>query len=296
MHIEHPDLQVVLITGMSGSGKSVALHALEDAGFFCVDNLPPELLLPFVTLERQHNASRVAIAMDARNANALPLLPAQLVLLTDQGIKVKSLFLDATTDTLVRRYSETRRKHPLSQTVSDPSDSSLRRALIDAIETERELLSTLRDQAHVIDTSIIRPSQLQGYVKSLITAAGEQLTLVFESFAFKRGVPTDADYVFDVRMLPNPHYEPALRHLTGKDEAVAAFLRTQADVAQMQEQIQAFLNHWLEALARDHRSYVTVAIGCTGGQHRSVYLVEQLVSLFAGSWVTLKRHRELESR
>ena len=294
MHIEATELQVVLITGMSGSGKSVALHALEDAGFFCVDNLPPELLLPFVTLERQHNASRVAIAMDARNANALPLLPAQLALLKEQGIKVKSLFLDATTDTLVRRYSETRRKHPLSQTVSDPSDSSLRRALVDAIETERELLSTLREQAHVIDTSIIRPSQLQGYVKSLITAAGEQLTLVFESFSFKRGVPTDADYVFDVRMLPNPHYEPALRHLTGKDEAVAAFLRAQADVTQMQEQIQAFLNHWLDALARDHRSYVTVAIGCTGGQHRSVYLVEQLVSLFASRWVTLTRHRELQ--
>jgi UPF0042 nucleotide-binding protein len=234
--------------------------------------------------------------MDARNANALPLLPAQLALLKEQGIKVKSLFLDATTDTLVRRYSETRRKHPLSQTVSDPSDSSLRRALVDAIETERELLSTLREKAHVIDTSIIRPSQLQGYVKSLITAAGEQLTLVFESFSFKRGVPTDADYVFDVRMLPNPHYEPALRHLTGKDEAVAAFLRAQADVTQMQEQIQAFLNHWLDALARDHRSYVTVAIGCTGGQHRSVYLVERLVSLFASRWVTLTRHRELESR
>jgi UPF0042 nucleotide-binding protein len=296
MHIEATELQVVLITGMSGSGKSVALHALEDAGFFCVDNLPPELLLPFVTLERQHNASRVAIAMDARNANALPLLPAQLTLLQEQGIKVKSLFLDATTDTLVRRYSESRRKHPLSQTTSEQSELSQRRALVDAIETERELLSTLREQAHVIDTSIIRPSQLQGYVKSLITAAGEQLTLVFESFSFKRGVPTDADYVFDVRMLPNPHYEPELRHLTGKDEAVAAFLRAQADVTQMQEQIKTFLNHWLEALARDHRSYVTVAIGCTGGQHRSVYLVEQLVSLFSGSWVTLKRHRELESR
>ena len=296
MHIEATELQVVLITGMSGSGKSVALHALEDAGFFCVDNLPPELLLPFVTLERQHNASRVAIAMDARNANALPLLPAQLTLLQEQGIKVKSLFLDATTDTLVRRYSESRRKHPLSQTTSEQSELSQRRALVDAIETERELLSTLREQAHVIDTSIIRPSQLQGYVKSLITAAGEQLTLVFESFSFKRGVPTDADYVFDVRMLPNPHYEPELRHLTGKDEAVAAFLRAQADVTQMQEQIKTFLNHWLEALARDHRSYVTVAIGCTGGQHRSVYLVEQLVSLFSGSWVTLKRHWELESR
>ncbi len=294
MHIEASKMQVVLITGMSGSGKSVALHALEDAGFFCVDNLPPELLLPFVTLERQHNAHRVAIAMDARNAEALPLLPAQLALLSEQGTMVRSLFLDATTGTLVRRYSETRRKHPLSQTVSDPSDSTLRRALVEAIETERELLSPLRDQAHIIDTSIIRPSQLQGYVKSLITAAGAQLTLVFESFAFKRGVPTDADYVFDVRMLPNPHYEPELRHLTGKDEAVVAFLRGQADVTQMLDQIHGFLKHWLDALARDHRSYVTVAIGCTGGQHRSVYLVEQLVSLFASRWVTLTRHRELQ--
>ena len=294
MQIEPARLQLVLITGMSGSGKSVALHALEDAGFFCVDNLPPDLLLPFVTLERQQNASRVAIAMDARNANSLHLLPTQFALLKEQGITVKSLFLDATTETLVRRYSETRRKHPLSQTESDPTETSMRRVLVHAIEIERELLSPLRDQAHIIDTSIIRPSQLQGYVKSLITTAGEQLTLIFESFAFKRGVPTDADYVFDVRMLPNPHYEPALRHLTGKDEPVAAFLRAQADVAQMLEQIQAFLNHWLDALARDHRSYVTVAIGCTGGQHRSVYLVEQLVNLFQSRWVTLKRHRELE--
>jgi RNase adapter protein RapZ len=287
-------LQVVLITGMSGSGKSVALHALEDAGFFCVDNLPPELLLPFVALEKQQDARRVAIAMDARNASALPLLPAQLARLKDQGVAVQSLFLDATTDTLVRRYSESRRKHPLSQSITDHTDNNPRRALVEAIELERELLIKLRDQAHVIDTSIIRPSQLQAYVKSLISASSEQLTLVFESFAFKRGVPTDADFVFDVRMLPNPHYEPELRALTGQDEAVAAFLRQQADVTQMLEHIQKFLHYWIEALARDHRSYVTVAIGCTGGQHRSVYLVEQLVKLFEDQWVTLKRHRELE--
>jgi UPF0042 nucleotide-binding protein len=293
MESETPNLQIVLITGMSGSGKSVALHALEDAGFFCVDNLPPELLVPFVALERQQNARRVAIAVDARNASSLPLLPAQLALLKEQGTAVKCLFLDAATETLVRRYSETRRKHPLSQSVSDHSEKSLRRALVDAIELERELLTDLRDQAHVIDTNIIRPSQLQAYVKSLISAAGEQLTLVFESFAFKRGVPSDADYVFDVRMLPNPYYEPDLRLLTGQDEAVAAFLREQADVALMLDQIHQFLNHWLDALARDHRSYVTVAIGCTGGQHRSVYLVEQLFKLFETKRVTLKRHREL---
>jgi RNase adapter protein RapZ len=295
MKTENPDLQIVLITGMSGSGKSVALHALEDAGFFCVDNLPPELLVPFVDLEKAHQASRVAIAMDVRTATSLPLVPEQLLALRKQGVMIRSLFLDATTETLVRRYSETRRKHPLSQSASGHSIRDQRRALVDAIELERELLTDLREQAHVIDTSIIRPSQLQGYVKSLISSPSAQMTLVFESFAFKRGVPSDADYVFDVRMLPNPHYEPDLRYLTGQDKPVADFLEAQADVAQMLEHIQKFLGHWLDALARDHRSYVTVAIGCTGGQHRSVYLVERLVKLFGDKWVTLKRHRELEA-
>ena len=295
MRAENMEMQIILITGMSGSGKSVALHALEDAGFFCVDNLPPELLVPFIALEKANQASRVAIAMDVRSATSLPLLPEQLGVLKKQGIAIRSLFLDATTDTLVRRYSETRRKHPLSQ--SNPSNPATdqRRALVEAIELERELLADLRETAHVIDTSIIRPSQLQGHVKALITARGEQLTLVFESFAFKRGVPGDADYVFDVRMLPNPHYEPELRHLTGQDAPVIAFLQEQPEATQMLEHIQLFLNHWLASLARDHRSYVTVAIGCTGGQHRSVYLVEQLVQRFSPQWVTLKRHRELEA-
>jgi UPF0042 nucleotide-binding protein len=285
-------LDIVLITGMSGSGKSVALHALEDAGYYCVDNLPPELLLPFVALERQHGAKRVAIAMDVRSATSLPLVPAQLTELRAQGMRVKPLFLDAATDTLVRRYSETRRLHPLSR----PDVPDQRRALIDAIEWERELLADMRDQAHVIDTSIIRASQLQGYVKTLISAPRSQLTLVFESFAFKRGIPTDADFVFDVRMLPNPHYEPDLRALTGRDAAVASFLQRQGEVAQMFQHIEQFLNHWLDALARDHRSYVTVGIGCTGGQHRSVYLVEQLALAFAERWTTLTRHRELDDR
>lgn len=294
MKPEARELQIVLITGMSGSGKSVALHALEDAGFFCVDNLPPELLLPFVALQKKNQTNRVAIAMDVRTASSLPLVPEQLTTLRKQGVRITPLFLDATTGTLVRRYSETRRKHPLSQSASGHSAQDQRRALVDAIELERELLADLREQAHVIDTSIIRPSQLQSYVKLLVSTSGKQLTLVFESFAFKRGVPGDADYVFDVRMLPNPHYDPELRHLTGQDEPVAAFLREQADVAEMLQHIHKFLAHWLDALARDHRSYVTVAIGCTGGQHRSVYLVEQLVRLFEDKWVTLKRHRELD--
>jgi UPF0042 nucleotide-binding protein len=284
-------LEMVLITGMSGSGKSVALHALEDAGYYCVDNLPPELLTPFVALEQQHGAQKVAIAMDVRSAVSLPLVPQQLRQLRSSGVAVQSLFLDANTETLVRRFSETRRLHPLSRI--DASDQH--RALVDAIELERELLGEMREQAHVLDTSMIRSSQLQGYVKSLISAPSTQLTLVFESFAFKRGVPLDADYVFDVRMLPNPHYESGLRHLTGRDEAVASYLKAHAEVGDMFRHIEQFLSHWLQALVRDHRSYVTVAIGCTGGQHRSVYLVEELAAAFGQQWRTLKRHRELDA-
>jgi UPF0042 nucleotide-binding protein len=288
-------LQIVLITGMSGSGKSVALHALEDAGFYCVDNLPPELLLPFVQLEREHLASRIAIAMDVRSATSLPQVPDLLLQLRAQNVDVKSLFLDATTETLVHRYSESRRKHPLSQFESDVLTKNIRPALVDAIELERELLADLRDQAHVIDTSIIRASQLQDYVKSLISLPASRLTLVFESFAFKRGIPVDADFVFDVRMLSNPHYEPELRALSGRDLPVAQFLQAQPEVTLMATHIEDFLNHWLETLSRQHRSYVTVAIGCTGGQHRSVYLVERLATIFAQRWSTLRRHRELGS-
>jgi UPF0042 nucleotide-binding protein len=285
-------MEMVLITGMSGSGKSVALHALEDAGYYCVDNLPPELLADFVALEKRHGASKVGIAMDVRSAAALPLLPKQLRQLREEGTDVKPIFLDASTETLVRRFSETRRLHPLSR--MEASDQH--RALVDAIELERELLGDLREQAHVLDTSMIRSSQLQAYVKTLISAPSAQLTLVFESFAFKRGVPLDADYVFDVRMLPNPHYESELRALTGRDEPVAAYLRESQEVSHMFEGIEQFIARWLHALVRDHRSYVTVAIGCTGGQHRSVYLVEALAEAFGANWPTLKRHRELDAQ
>jgi RNase adapter protein RapZ len=288
-------MEIILITGMSGSGKSVALHALEDAGYYCVDNLPPELLVQFVTLEQEQKATRLAIAMDVRSATSLPMVPEQLNALRKRGVAVKPLFLDSNTETLVRRYSESRRKHPLSQNEHIKTATDQRRALVDAIELERNLLGDLREQAHVIDTSIIRPSQLQGYVKSLVSAPTGQLTLAFESFAFKRGVPSDADFVFDVRMLPNPHYERELKPLTGRDEPVMEFLQQQPQVGKMLRHIDGFLGYWLESLARDHRSYVTVAIGCTGGQHRSVYIVEQLAESFAPKWVTLKRHRELDA-
>jgi UPF0042 nucleotide-binding protein len=213
----------------------------------------------------------------------------------DRGVAVRPLFLDATTDTLVRRFSETRRRHPLSKSLSE-TGADQHRAVVEAIELERELLADLREHAHAIDTSVLRASQLQDYVKSLLSTPHAQLTLVFASFAFKRGIPVDADYIFDVRMLPNPYYEPELRDLTGLDAPVAAYLQASEEVDEMYADIAAFLDHWLEPLARNHRSYVTVGIGCTGGQHRSVYLVEKLAEEFGQRWTTLKRHRELSGR
>jgi UPF0042 nucleotide-binding protein len=234
----------------------------------------------------------VAIAIDVRSADSLPLMPGQLEVLRNLGFKVTSIYLDAASDTLLRRYSETRRRHPLSGRNAAEGE----RALTESIEYERELLSRLRENAHVIDTSLLRAAQLQSYVKSLVSSPAAKLTLVFESFAFKRGIPLDADYVFDVRMLPNPHYESALRPMSGKDEPVQKFLEAYAEVNLMQSQIESFLDQWLPALEKDHRNYITVAIGCTGGQHRSVYLVEKLSQRFGAHWLTLKRHRELDSK
>ncbi len=286
------DLRLVMISGMSGAGKSVALHALEDAGYYCVDNLPPTLLQPLLQDMGENLPSlRVAISMDARSsAEALAAIPAQMDLLRERGVEVIPLFLDASNEIIMRRYSETRRKHPLTRITSDNQGKDL----LDAIEQERALLAPLRERAHVIDTTMTRAAQLRTQVKELLTISQRQLTLVLESFAFKRGVPTDADYVFDVRMLPNPHYEPHLRPLTGCDQPVAEYLQQQPKVAMMHRHIRDFLRQWLPELASDHRSYVTVAIGCTGGQHRSVYLVEQLYNDFCAEWTCLKRHREME--
>ncbi|NDB45622.1 MAG: RNase adapter RapZ, partial [Betaproteobacteria bacterium] len=223
---------------------------------------------------------------------SLPMMPGQLEVLRNLGFQVTSIYLDAASDTLLRRYSETRRRHPLSGRNAAEGE----RALTESIEYERELLSNLRESAHIIDTSLLRAAQLQSYVKSLVSSPAAKLTLVFESFAFKRGIPLDADYVFDVRMLPNPHYESALRPMSGKDEPVQKFLQSYSEVNLMQSQIESFLDQWLPALEKDHRNYITVAIGCTGGQHRSVYLVEKLSQRFATNWLTLKRHRELDSK
>ncbi|MFO1274295.1 MAG: RNase adapter RapZ [Rubrivivax sp.] len=284
---------IVLVTGISGSGKSVALHALEDAGYFCVDNLPPELLRDFVHLERARFTHRVAVAVDVRTATSLPGLLPLIDELRAEGLAIRTIFLDASTDALVRRFSETRRPHPLSA-VGSSGDAS--RALIEAIELERALLADLREVSTVIDTSQLRPAMLRNWVRSLVGARESQLTLVFESFAYKRGVPLDADYVFDLRVLPNPFYVRDLRPLTGRDAPVVAYLEAQPEVAEMLHQIETFLQRWLPAFEDDQRSYLTVAVGCTGGQHRSVYGVEWLARRFEGRHATLVRHRELDAR
>jgi len=288
-------LDLVLVTGISGSGKSVALHALEDAGYFCVDNLPPELLRDFIAVERQREGGsrRVAVAVDVRSAGSLPNLLPLIEGLRQEGVAVRPYFLDASTDSLVRRFSETRRPHPLS---ADVAAGASPRALIDAIELERELLAGLRELSTVIDTSQLRPAQLARWLRDAVGARGATLTLVFESFAFKHGVPLDADYVFDVRVLPNPYYIRELRPMTGRDARVASYLEMQPEVGAMLDQIDGFLSNWLPAFEEDQRSYLTVAIGCTGGQHRSVYLVESLARRFEGRQATLIRHRELDAR
>jgi len=296
--------KMVLVTGISGSGKSVALHALEDAGFFCVDNLPPELLPGFLALEHDRRDRRVAIGVDVRSAGSLPHLMPLLKKLRGEGVDYQVIFCDASTDALVRRFSETRRPHPLSARAHlDPADPALqaaapddRHALVEAIELERELLAELREVASVIDTSQLRPAQLRAWLRDMVQADTNRLTLVFESFAYKYGVPLDADFVFDVRVLPNPHYVRELRPLTGRDEPVALYLRSQPEVGEMMAQIEDFLARWLPAFQVDQRSYLTVAIGCTGGQHRSVYMVQRLAERFRGQLITLVRHRELDAR
>ena len=286
-----PVRELVLITGISGSGKSVALLALEDAGFYCVDNLPPELLREYMHLAHPRYTHRVAIAVDVRAAGSLPVLVPLIDALRAEGVTIRPLFLDANTDTLVRRFSETRRPHPQTQ---PDSGGSVQHALIEAIELERLMLAELREVSAIIDTSTLRPAGLRQHVRDLVSTSTNSMTLVFESFAFKYGVPLDADYVFDVRVLPNPYYIRELRPLSGRDLPVAQFLAEQPEADELLGQIEVFMRRWLPVLAADQRGYVTVAIGCTGGQHRSVYMVEQLGRRFADHGATVIRHRELD--
>ncbi|MFJ1299842.1 RNase adapter RapZ [Pseudomonadota bacterium AL_CKDN230030165-1A_HGKHYDSX7] len=281
-------LRVVLITGISGSGKSVALRMLEDGGFTCVDNLPVRFLTEFVANARDDGLERVAVAIDVRSPGELAELPDVITALRSMGTDLSVVFLDASTDTLTQRYSESRRRHPLTDRLTRNGKTP---SLVESIATERELLAPLRDQEHVIDTSDLTPGQLRTWIRDLIQADRPPLVLTFESFAFKRGVPSDADLMFDVRCLPNPYYDRNLRPLTGRDQPVADWLASFDIVGAMIDDIAAFLRRWLPQYTADTRNYLTIAIGCTGGQHRSVYVVEQLAERFSDHQPLLVRHR-----
>ncbi|MBC2770691.1 RNase adapter RapZ [Pusillimonas minor] len=286
-------MKIVLITGISGSGKSVALRLLEDSGYTCVDNLPVKFLHEFIATVREENLDRVAVAIDIRSPGELAGLPDIITGLRAQGTELKVIFLDASDHALMQRYSESRRRHPLTDRLQRKGDSP---SLLECIHTERELLAPLRDQEHVIDTSDLTPGQLRAWMRDLIQAGRAEVVLTFASFAYKRGVPADADLVFDVRCLPNPHYDRELRPLTGRDEPVAAWLAQFGSVETMIEDIGGFIRRWLPLYLQDTRNYLTIAIGCTGGQHRSVYVVEQLARRFADHAPLLVRHRNLPVR
>jgi len=276
-------MQLVLVSGLSGSGKSIALNVLEDAGYYCVDNLPGTLLLEVADFLAEAGHDRVAVSVDARSA-ALPALPEHLARLRGRGFDCRVLYLEATTAALLRRFSETRRRHPLAREGM---------TLSEAIERERALLAGVAALGHRMDTSELQPRVLQNWIRELLGLGAGGLTLLFESFAYRDGIPLDADWVLDARMLPNPHYDPQLRPFTGREAPVVDYLGREPSVRQWLEDVHALLSRWLPEIVRENRSYVTVAIGCTGGRHRSVYLAERLAEAFHAEWRVLVRHRAL---
>ncbi|MBU3020943.1 RNase adapter RapZ [Aestuariibacter sp. A3R04] len=278
-------MKLIIISGRSGSGKSVALRALEDLGYYCVDNIPVNLL-PALTHTVVDEYDQVAVSIDVRN---LPKDPSDLVEILDYlpaSWTVTIVYIDASDDMLLKRFSETRRLHPLAK---------LNKSLSDAIQTEKELLAPIAERADLnIDTDTLSIHQLAELIRERILGKkSSRLVLVFESFGFKHGIPKDADYVFDARFLPNPHWEPDLKHLTGLDAPVQVFLGSQPIVTKFIYQIQNLIITWLPHLERNNRSYVTVAIGCTGGQHRSVYVAESLAKNLRDKHPDIQiRHRE----
>jgi UPF0042 nucleotide-binding protein len=277
-------VQIVLVSGLSGSGKSIAIAVLEDIGYYCVDNLPLAMLEPLVEYLEREGHARIAIAIDARSSASFTQLPQIAETLRQRGADLRVIFLEAKTLTLVQRFSETRRRHPLS------SDSV---SLQEAIQAEREMLAEIATLAHRIDTSDLSASALRLWIKDFVGQDRSRITLLFESFGFKHGIPLDADLVFDVRCLPNPHYVGELRPLTGCDQPVKDFLEASPNAMALLADIRGFVENWLPCFIRDHRAYLTVAIGCTGGQHRSVYFAETLAAAFREREQVLVRHREL---
>ena len=282
--------RVIVLSGLSGAGKTVALRAFEDLGFYCVDNLPTTLLPALVaalTAGERAAIAHIAVGVDVRSRGDLERLPDAISALTGSGIQTELLFLDSNEDVLLKRYSETRRKHPLSDG---------KRSLPDAIAEERRRLRPLAAIAdRVVDSSEMNVHQLRRAIATGFGASDGESTLLFESFAYRRGLPPDSDFVFDARCLPNPHWDPRLRPFSGKDPAVREFLAAQPLVGHFLDDIVGLLGEWLPRFEGEDKRYLTVAIGCTGGRHRSVYLAERLAEHFRGKREqVLTFHRELD--
>ncbi len=285
-------MRMIIVSGLSGSGKSIVLQTLEDLDYYCVDNLPIKLLQPFaeeILVRESGRFETTAVCIDARNfQDELKRFPNVLSRLRGSGLSVEILFLRASDEVLLKRYSETRRKHPLS--LDDIT-------LLEAIQRERQLLEPIVAYADLImDTSHTNIHELRKLVQTRLHSSDQEaLSILFLSFGFKNGIPDDADFIFDVRCLPNPHWEPQLRHLTGRDGKVMEFLSQQPEVTEMIVDLRRFLDKWIPCFESGARSYLTVAIGCTGGQHRSVFIASQLAHYFSKTRDNvMTRHRELK--
>ncbi|MBW6492987.1 MAG: RNase adapter RapZ [Burkholderiaceae bacterium] len=281
-------MRVILITGISGSGKSIATKALEDDGFLCIDNLPLSFLFEVIDSLPDRGHDRVAVSIDARGGDSFNELGPAIERLTAKGHDVRLAFLDARTETLVQRYSETRRRHPMSLQLNPDGTTP---TLTESIECERELMSVLEGYGVGIDTTDLLPNALRTWIRDVAGLARTPLVVLFESFPYKHGVPLDADLIFDARCLPNPHYVTSLRARDGRDPAVIEYFAAIPRVARFIDDVAEFLVTWLPHYLEENRSYLSIAIGCTGGRHRSVYCVEELAKRFARSEQVLIRHR-----
>ncbi len=282
--------KIIIISGLSGSGKTIALQSLEDIGYYCIDNLPLALLPEFATHLSQSTSHNhlAAVSIDSRNLDFDRAIEDHLDGIKTQRIEHELLFIDANQDELLRRYSETRRRHPLTNEQT---------TLVEGIEQESKLLEPIKARAtRIIDTTGLTPHELREKIRLIAGEQHQGAQLLFESFGFKHGVPREADFVFDVRCLPNPHWDKDIKHLSGLDQGVIDFLQAKPEVSEMVDDIASFIAKWLERFQADNRSYLTIAIGCTGGRHRSVYTSTQLRNFFKKQGIKVQiQHRDLVS-
>ncbi|MBX9867236.1 MAG: RNase adapter RapZ [Burkholderiales bacterium] len=279
-------MNIILISGLSGAGKSTALRILEDSGFYCVDNLPLTMLEQLASIYKSYGYTKIAVGVDTRTSPLLDQLPKSIKVLRNNNIDVRAIYLDASDNCLLTRFSETRRKHPLSGNL---------RTVEECIAIERDLLADISLIAHRIDTSNLSANALRKIIKEFVDADFKQMNIIVQSFGFKYGLPIDSDFVFDVRCLPNPHYDKSIREFNGTQQPIIDFLDKEPSVQNMLNDIYTMTSKWFDEFSSDNRNYLTIAIGCTGGKHRSVYLTEALSQLIRKNFKynVIARHRQI---